>query len=777
MERALAAAVKCRYEEEELEKVGREELMKLASLQKLAAAATSKEFFGMPAQEEGGEKKEKKSVYKGQRFLRPSELFANDHRARVRADNPGFLDRAVRAKLSEMWRDADPGTRAEYVERARIEREKTRALRSAPEIARGDAVCVVDDPSRRGIVVSKSSDWVYVDFFRAGSPHKERPWRLRRLPHATSPGESAFEVVSAAQASLDALVVERCGGRGRQLVAVPTDDDDDDGVAVACDVCGGGVTMAFKDAEKHLSGRSHQEALLLQGEHHRHSSFEEAPSPPKKQRTAAKKPEDARFAWYEEEEEEESTPTPWDAVDSSDPSVPENRYEIIVAAPRQQRDSRADDGGVAAAIKAPGPTSLLRDTTFAFDGRLWYSSSSIETTAAKFCLDPIQLRHAQSLIAPSTHLLLPTLPSKKPPTPPSIAQQQCLGGEILEAGERLWYYPRSTETLSYLGDKLSRLVIRDNTEPLPQARLLQARSATAAEELWLEQLQFCSRRDALARGFPRQPIREVSGFDTLLIPLSTSFPTTTTTTRRERVVAILPPASTSTTRRGGRRWVARAAAKRHFEHLARIAAKDDISTIAVALDCDPVALDRRNPPNADLLLLPDVSLRKPCARCRCLGELRRFGCRIVRRHTASPYDQPASLCRVRRRQDGRIIWFFARRVENYLAFEFPKRCRPARAALAEPFEGDIAYCDDVDFAAIDRRCEDLIDSIFRFHNDKDNLYAITDAFYSLEEGVDAIVCEYARVSSKTNEPRKTSLLAAINSTADFVHSSKNKIIS
>ena len=55
----------------------------------------------------------------GQRFLRPSELFAQDNRAAVRAEHPGDLDRAVRNRLSEMWRSVDDATRKSYVERAR----------------------------------------------------------------------------------------------------------------------------------------------------------------------------------------------------------------------------------------------------------------------------------------------------------------------------------------------------------------------------------------------------------------------------------------------------------------------------------------------------------------------------------------------------------------------------------------------------------------------------------------------------------------------------------
>ena len=51
--------------------------------------------------------------------MRPSELFAQDNRAAVRAEHPGHLDRAVRNRLSEMWRSADAATREAYVDRAK----------------------------------------------------------------------------------------------------------------------------------------------------------------------------------------------------------------------------------------------------------------------------------------------------------------------------------------------------------------------------------------------------------------------------------------------------------------------------------------------------------------------------------------------------------------------------------------------------------------------------------------------------------------------------------
>ena len=63
----------------------------------------------------------------GRRFMRPSELFAQDNRAAVRAEHPGDLERAVRNRLSEMWRSADAATREAYVDRAKTLRERARS--------------------------------------------------------------------------------------------------------------------------------------------------------------------------------------------------------------------------------------------------------------------------------------------------------------------------------------------------------------------------------------------------------------------------------------------------------------------------------------------------------------------------------------------------------------------------------------------------------------------------------------------------------------------------
>ncbi|CAH0374458.1 unnamed protein product [Pelagomonas calceolata] len=63
----------------------------------------------------------------GRRFMRPSELFAQDNRAAVRAEHPGDLERAVRNRLSEMWRSADAATRERYVDRAKTLRERARS--------------------------------------------------------------------------------------------------------------------------------------------------------------------------------------------------------------------------------------------------------------------------------------------------------------------------------------------------------------------------------------------------------------------------------------------------------------------------------------------------------------------------------------------------------------------------------------------------------------------------------------------------------------------------
>ena len=153
----------------------------------------------------------------GQRFLRPSELFAQDNRAAVRAEHPGDLDRAVRNRLSEMWRSVDDATRKSYVERARKVRERARSesqdddqprdpalqkkkKRSPPPkkkkpprppqpkppsaaagLGPGQPVCCANDPQRRGVVVKQTAgSWLLVRFARGGET-KARPSQLRAL--------------------------------------------------------------------------------------------------------------------------------------------------------------------------------------------------------------------------------------------------------------------------------------------------------------------------------------------------------------------------------------------------------------------------------------------------------------------------------------------------------------------------------------------------------------------------------------------------------------------
>ena len=176
----------------------------------------------------------------GQRFLRPSELFANDYRSAVRAEHPAYLDRAVRNRLSAMWRHVDAGTRASYVDRARREREKARlqgrgyapaapreddeeldeddrkfdeesayappppaVVKKPPRpkagarrpngagprrggagaagLQPGQAVCCANDASRRGVVVKQTAgSWLLVRFARGGET-KARPSQLRAL--------------------------------------------------------------------------------------------------------------------------------------------------------------------------------------------------------------------------------------------------------------------------------------------------------------------------------------------------------------------------------------------------------------------------------------------------------------------------------------------------------------------------------------------------------------------------------------------------------------------
>ena len=85
----------------------------------------------------------------GRRFMRPSELFAQDNRAAVRAEHPGDLERAVRNRLSEMWRSADAATREAYVDRAKTLRERARsASRDGDDDAAAPAPAPAAPPPR-----------------------------------------------------------------------------------------------------------------------------------------------------------------------------------------------------------------------------------------------------------------------------------------------------------------------------------------------------------------------------------------------------------------------------------------------------------------------------------------------------------------------------------------------------------------------------------------------------------------------------------------------------
>lgn len=223
----------------------------------------------------------------GQRFLRPSELFAQDNRASVRAEHPGDLDRAVRNRLSEMWRAVDESTRKSYVERARKVRERARSesqedvpeekatkKRSPPKkkkpprpvlskppsaaagLGPGQPVCCANDPQRRGVVVKQTAgSWLLVRFARGGET-KARPSQLRalRTDEALTDKEKEelakpFDPVRDVQDAVDADVrvaaadggfvanvfIDRDGTERRQFEAYALPGG---GVGARCGVCG-----------------------------------------------------------------------------------------------------------------------------------------------------------------------------------------------------------------------------------------------------------------------------------------------------------------------------------------------------------------------------------------------------------------------------------------------------------------------------------------------------------------------------------------------------------
>ena len=228
----------------------------------------------------------------GQRFLRPSELFAQDNRAAVRAEHPGDLDRAVRNRLSEMWRSVDDATRKSYVERARKVRERARSesqdddqpkdpnqpkkkKRSPPPkkkkpprppqpkppsaaagLGPGQPVCCANDPQRRGVVVKQTAgSWLLVRFARGGET-KARPSQLRALRSDEALTEKEkeelakpFDPVRDVQDAVDADVrvaaadggfvgnvfIDRDGTERRQFEAYALPGG---GVGARCGVCG-----------------------------------------------------------------------------------------------------------------------------------------------------------------------------------------------------------------------------------------------------------------------------------------------------------------------------------------------------------------------------------------------------------------------------------------------------------------------------------------------------------------------------------------------------------
>lgn len=86
-----------------------------------------------------------------------------------------------------------------------------------------------------------------------------------------------------------------------------------------------------------------------------------------------------------------------------------------------------------------------------------------------------------------------------------------------------------------------------------------------------------------------------------------------------------------------------------------------------------------------------------------------------------------------------------------------------RSRLSDPPDPDLAHVPEPpDFEAIENQCAALVDKRFKFAASSDDVAVVTDAFYSLQEGVDAVVCEYVRLKdpNTTTTCTLTDLLAS-----------------
>ena len=520
----------------------------------------------------------------------------------------------------------------------------------------------------------------------------------------------------------------------------------------------------------------------------------------------------------------------WATFDATNPETPglwateESRADAVETSassaltPPKQR--------VTGRVAGPaGTASLSLSEEFAFDGRLWLlRAPDHEAIAAERGLDPVQLAHAQTLVDPaiSRLVLLPSIPTRPPPSPPSekdAARLGCLGGELLQVssatyGSRLWYCVRPSETLADVGRALTSVEIPAkpsqqltaselsgfgaDARSAPQAQLLAShRVEHAADRLWLEQLQFCDATDVwasrIARDHALRPLLprrlwRLGGI--VLVPEARGFPAPSRrsrssrrdasssddddasfSARRSRVLCVLPPPRQTFADEPTRKWARRIDALAVCRRLAATEPADEAVALAAALDCDPVGLARRNPGSPSHLLLPAHDLVAPCTSCRVLGDRRKFGCRVARAHHAPPFHEKShSLVRVRRRQDDQTCWFFAT-LDGDLRYEFPRCCRPMRSRLSEPLDADadLAYVHNPpDFEAVARRCETLVDRTFRFRKSRDRVFLVTDAYYSLAEGVDALVCEYVALETAATAHPDTCTLAHLQATADWL---------
>ena len=160
----------------------------------------------------------------GQRSSRPSELFAQDNRAAVRAEHPGDPD-AVKNRLREMWRSVDDATRKSYVERARTLRERARSASRDDGDDEAAAPAPAPTPAPR---VPKHGE-----VLPAPAPRAPKHGEVLRAPPAGGGRLIVGAVVEAAPHAFGANFVRRVGTEARYrgtIVERGADDVVDDGL-------------------------------------------------------------------------------------------------------------------------------------------------------------------------------------------------------------------------------------------------------------------------------------------------------------------------------------------------------------------------------------------------------------------------------------------------------------------------------------------------------------------------------------------------------------------